>query len=433
MSFIDGLSTGLDTTAIIDAILAVERLPQQRAVARQERSKAASTQLSAIRTSVTNFRSSVFDLRLSSGWQQLSGTSTSDSVKVDATAGGFTGAITFKVDALATSNVIYSNTVFASLDSAVGVRGTLGEVIAEINNNDTLNYLAVAVQTGSGFRLQLASKDSGADASITLDDPTLAVDVGGFATLTIGADAQITFDGLNPYSITSPTNTFTDIMPGIDVTVSAVSATPVTVTVAHDYEKIADSVGALVEQFNEMKKAMASATRVDPGSKTQVPLAFNTNVRRSEQALLRAFVDPVAASTLNAPSLVGISLQRDGTLVFDREKFIDTAKTDIDQLTRLFTSPAEGEEDGLLDRLVKASDQAAAFGTGLLSTAEDSEKRKVEAFAKQIDAFETRFERKEASLRKLYANLEVAIGTLNNQSNWLAGQLSSLNRSNGGS
>lgn len=431
MAFIDGLSTGLDTTAIIDSLLAVERLPQQRIMARRERSQQASSQLGSLRTSVTNLRNAAADLRLGSGWQKLAATSSTEAVAVEATSGSFTGAITFQVDEVASRNVVYSNTVFESLDSSVGLRGSLASVIESINSDSELGYSAVAINTGNGFRLQLASDESGAAAAIALD-PGLALDAGGFTTLTEGRDAQITFDGLTPYSITSATNSFDDIMPGVDVTVATASTDPVTVSVTHDFEQIADSVSELIAQFNEVKSSMASATKVNPDLAEQVPLAFNSNVRRSEQGLLRALVDPVDASSYGAPSMVGISLQRDGTVTFDRDKFLDAVSSDIEQVSRMFTSGfEEGAEGGILDRMVDAADNASAYGTGLLSTAEESEKARIEGFTDQIDAFEERLERKEIQLRRLYSDLEVAIGGLNSQSNWLAGQLGSLSNNSG--
>ena len=425
-SSIDGLSTGLDTTAIIDALLAVERLPQQRLQARLEKSQAASGELNSLRTSVISLRTTAADLRLGSGWKQLAATSSSESVSVEASTGDFTGAITFNVDSIASRNVVYSNTEFETLDSNVGLRGSLSSVIESINSDPELDYSAVAINTGSGYRLQLQSDESGADAAIALD-PGLAIDAGGFNTLTVGADAQITFDGITPYSISSSDNSFADIMPGVNITVSQPSAGPVTVSVEHDFEQIADSVAALIEQFNAVKSSMSTATRVNPDLAEQAPLAFNTNVRRSEQGLTRALVDPVDASSFAAPSLVGIEIQRDGSVTFDRDKFLDAMTTDIEQVTRMFTSGFEdGAELGILDRMIAAADVAAGYGTGLLSTAEESEKARIDAFTDQIDAFEARFERKEISLRKLYSGLEVAIGSLNNQSNWLAGQLGSL-------
>lgn len=423
---IDGLSTGLDTTAIIDSLLAVERLPQQRLQARRAKSQAASNELSSLRTSVTSLRTAASDLRLGSGWKQLAATSSSESVSVEASTGDFTGSITFNVDSVASRNVVYSNATFESLESNVGLRGSLASVIEEINSDADLNYSAVAINTGDGYRLQLQSDESGAAAAIDLD-PGLALDAGGFNTLTEGADAQITFDGLTPYSITSSDNSFADIMPGVNITITQPSDEPVTIAVEHDFEQIADSVAALIEQFNAVKSSMSAATKVNPDLAEQVPLAFNTNVRRSETGLTRAMVDPVDASSFSAPSLVGIEIQRDGSVTFDRDKFLDAMTTDIDQVTRMFTSGfEEGAEAGILDRMVDAADVAAGFGTGLLSTAEESEKARIETFNDQIDAFEARFERKEIQLRKLYSDLEVAIGGLNSQSNWLAGQLNSL-------
>ena len=423
---IDGLSTGLDTTAIIDSLLAVERLPQQRLQARRAKSQAASSELNSLRTSVTALRTTAADLRLGSGWKQLAATSSSEAVAVEASTGDFTGAITFNVDSVASRNVVYSNAEFESLDSNVGLRGSLSGVIESINSDPELNYSAVAINTGNGYRLQLQSDESGADAAIALD-PGLALDTGGFNTLTEGSDAQITFDGLTPYSISSSDNSFADIMPGVNITISQPSTEPVTVSVEHDFEQIADSVAGLIEQFNAVKSSMSAATKVNPDLAEQVPLAFNTNVRRSETGLTRALVDPVDASSFSAPSLVGVEIQRDGSVTFDRDKFLDAMTTDIEQVSRMFTSGfEEGAEPGILDRMVDAADVAAGYGTGLLSTAEESEKARIETFNDQIDAFEARFERKEISLRKLYSDLEVAIGGLNSQSNWLAGQLNSL-------
>lgn len=425
-SSIDGLSTGLDTTAIIDSLLAVERLPQQRLLARRAKSQEASSELNSLRTSVTSLRTTAADLRLGSGWKQLAATSSSEAVTVQASTGDFTGAITFNVDSVASRNVVYSSVEFASLESNVGLRGSLSSVISDINSDPGLNYSAVAINTGNGYRLQLQSDESGAAAAIALD-PGLALDAGGFNTLTDGADAQITFGGINPYSITSADNSFSNIMPGVNITIAQASVDPVTISVEHDFEQIADSVAALIDQFNEVKNAMTTATKVNPDLAEQAPLAFNNNVRRSEQGLTRALVDPVDASSFSAPSLVGIEIQRDGSVTFDRDKFLDAMTTDIDQVSRMFTSSFEdGAELGILDRMVAAADIAAGYGTGLLSTAEESEKARIEAFTDQIDAFEARFERKEASLRKLYSDLEVAIGGLNSQSNWLAGQLGSL-------
>lgn len=426
MSLIDGLSSGLDTTAIINALLDVERLPQDRLVERRARSESAAEQLSAMRTSVNGLKTAASDLRLSSGWEQLKGTTSNESVSVETTAGGFTGTIAFTVDSLATTNVMYSTDTVESLDTVVGSGGSLSAVVEAINADTELNFEAVAIQTGDGYRLQLSAKEGGADSAIVLDN-SLFDSIGGFTTLTEGADAQITFQGINPYSVTSSTNDFAGIIPGVNVTVSEVSVDPVTVTVQNDFEAIADSVQAFVEQFNEIKSTMSAATLVDPNLETQVPLAFNSNVRRSEQSLLRALVDPVSASSIEAPSLAGISLQRDGTVSFDREKFLAAAVEDIDDLSRMFISPGgEGDEAGILDRMVAAADEAAAFGTGLLSSAEESEKARIEDYTDQIDTIEDRLIAKEAQLRRIYTDLEVALGNLNDQSNWLSSQLSTL-------
>ena len=110
-----------------------------------------------------------------------------------------------------------------------------------------------------------------------------------------------------------------------------------------------------------------------------------------------------------------------------------STRADNASVSRPFIAPGADDDPGILDRLVEAGDLATTFGTGLLATAEEYEKSRIEDFSAQIEAFEDRLIRKEEQLRKLYSNLEVAIGSLNNQSNWLAGQLSSLAGSGGDS
>ena len=91
MSLIDGLSSGLDTTSIINALLDIERQPQNRLIERRKTTQSAADQLGSLRTDVTSLRNAAADLKLTSGWNRLSGTSSSSDVQVNATAGQFTG------------------------------------------------------------------------------------------------------------------------------------------------------------------------------------------------------------------------------------------------------------------------------------------------------------------------------------------------------
>ncbi len=311
--------------------------------------------------------------------------------------------------------------------------GTLSEVVSAINNADGLGYGAVAVNTGSGYRLQLTANNTGAAATVGIDQSmftglsgTPGVDM--FSTLTAAQDAEITFQGLNPYSITSSSNTFKDLMSGVSATVSAVTTTPVTISSTKDTAKVADAVESLVKDLSTLFARIKQGTRSDVEAGTTGLLSGSSAPRRVQSELQRALLNPVAGNSIISGGAAGISLNGDGTIKFDRAAFISAYEADPDGMQRLFVAPAGEEESnpGILDRISEVAKNASSFGTGYLATAKEAKDNQVNTFNRQVDAYEVRMERKQAALQRQYAALEVALGSLNNQSNWLAGQLGSL-------
>ncbi len=303
--------------------------------------------------------------------------------------------------------------------------GSLNEIVSTINGASGLNYSAAAVNTGNGYRLQLMSRDSGADAVIDADLASLA-GAGGFTTLTEGTDAELTVEGLNPYTITSSSNDFNGVLPGLDVAVSEVTMDPVTVSISRDTEFVAEKVSSLIDKVNELIARVDKATKSDPDGPRSV-LRGNRSARFAGTRMTDAMIRPVESSSFGSLGSVGVEIERSGNLKFDKEKFLQALKDDPEELTRLFAQPVgqQGEE-GVLDRLVVAAEAAASFGDGYLYTAAESAGNRIENFSDQIDAYEIRLELKEQTYRRTYANLEVLLGDMQRQSSQLGAQLGSL-------
>ena len=81
---------------------------------------------------------------------------------------------------------------------------------------------------------------------------------------------------------------------------------------------------------------------------------------------------------------------------------------------------------GVAARLDAAASDAIDFGTGSITTAISGRQQKVTDLDKQISGWDVRLAAREANMRRMYAAMETALGTLRNQSSWLAGQLASL-------
>ena len=344
----------------------------------------------------------------------------------DATAGtevtlpsGGAGEITASL-----TGALRAGTATVSQSTSSG-SGSLTDLVNSINSAD-LEYTANAVNTGSGYRLQLTAKETGADSAFT-PDPAVFGGI-AFTTLSAGSDAQLTIDGDNPLVITSSDNTFEDLLPGVTVTANAVTDTPVTVSTERDIESVTESVSELVTNINSLLTRIATSTNNDPDGNRSV-LQGDRSARRVADEIRSAFTATKDDNVYTSVGLVGIELNRDGTLTFNENKFKDAFTEDPAALSDLFAGPNGTEEEtefGALDRLVKTAELATAVGEGYLFTAGESKDRRIDDYERQIDSFERRLELRESTLRRTYANLEVALGGLQQQSGYLASQLASL-------
>lgn len=376
------------------------------------------------------------------GWNLTEGaaTGTDGIVTVDGVANTITdttkdSAVTLNASA-GTISAIMSGPMRTGTANAEQVSfgsGTLSEVVSVINNADGLGYGAVAVNTGNGYRLQLTANETGAAATVGIDQSmftglsgTPGVDM--FSTLTAAQDAEITFQGVNPYSITSSSNTFKNIMPGVDATVSAVTTSPVTINATKDSAKVADQVESMVNDLSTLFARIKQGTSSNVEAGTTGLLAGSSAPRRAQNELQRALLNPVEGNSIIAAGAAGISLEADGTIKFDKAAFTAAYEADPEGMQRLFVAPVGEEESnpGILDRISEVAKNASSFGTGYLATAKEAKDNQVNAYNRQVDAYEVRLERRQAALQRQYAALEVALGSLNNQSSWLAGQLGSL-------
>ena len=345
-------------------------------------------------------------------------TDTSSTDPVTLPSGG-TGTISAVV-----SSGIRAGTATVTQSTSAG-SGSLSDLVAAINGAD-LGYSANAVNTGNGYRLQLTANETGAESTITPDPAVF----GGmaFTVLSEGTDAELTIQGDNPLTITSSTNTFDELLPGVTVTVNALTDTPVTVSTERDVEAVTESVNELVTKINELFTRVKDSTANIPGGPRTV-LQGNRDARRVVDEMRSAIVQSIEGNPLTSVGVVGLELTREGELTFNQSKFADAMATNPDALSELFSSPNLGDESielGALDRLVEAAETATAVGEGYLFTAGESADRRIEDYGRQIDAFERRLEIRESTLRRTYANLEVALGGLQSQSSYLASQLSSL-------
>jgi len=351
---IDGLVSGLDTNSIIEQLMAAERVPVDLMTARKTAAQASLDAYKSVQSKLSAIATASAALERSSGWRLRSTTTSNDAVATATASDNATlGGIQFTVDRLSTTHGVASATSVPTLGDIVASSGSvqltvgatphnitvgggsLAEVAAAINDAN-VGVKAATVNTGSGYRLQLTAATSGAAAAFTVS----GLDV-GTAITTQGVDAQLTFGtGPGAYAVTSATNSFANVLPGVTVNARSVSATPVAIDVSSDAQGLAGKVKTLVDSVNSALAEIKTRTAYDAASNKAASLAGDAAARRASQALTRALSDAVGQSALGSPGLAGVSIDRNGNATFDQAKFLAAYTADPAAVERLFVQGA---------------------------------------------------------------------------------------------
>lgn len=460
---LDGLVSGLDTTNLVRQLMQIERQPQVRLQSKLTKANSLVSTYQTLNTRVLSIKTAGEALMKPGGLQATKATSSVPaSATVTTTPTASAGSLTFTVAQLASAQTTISAGSVTGLDGIaangnltlrvgdtdhlldVGAEGTatLDQLVTLINKAEAgVRATAVQVQPGT-FRLQLASSTPGEASTFSLEPATAGDDaalaplrgsaaVGAELTeVAKGQDAIITVgEGAGAYEVRRPTNVMADILPGVTINLlKADPATRVTVDVTTDVDAVTDKIQALVEAVNGVFSNIKLNGSYNAETKSAGPLVGDATARGVQTALFRAIGTLGEGQAL---ADVGLSLTRDGMLSLDKEAFAKAFTAEPAKVTAFFTGD-DGYASQLVDMAKSATDphDPVKGSMGSITAAIRGRQDAVKGLTDQISAWDDRLALREKALKRQYTALESALGTLNNQSTWLAGQLASLPRWN---
>jgi flagellar capping protein FliD len=451
---VDGLVSGMDTTSIISQLMSVEAAPQNALKTKLTTTQAAS---SAYRTVNTTFLAitAAADAALKPDlWTTTKATSTSTAnATATASSGALTGSLTFSVTQLASPHAVSNRNTAGTWTSSTSAYGassitvkdktgatkgtipiggtqTMADAAAAINAS-SLGLTAAVVQISpTEVGLQVTSKATGADSEFTFTG------AGTFSVNQQAQDAKLSIGTVNPYTVSSSTNTFTGVLPGTTITaVKADPVTPVTVSVVSDPASVAAKMQSLVDAVNASIKTVKDYTSTATGS--TAALKGDWSVSSLAGALAGAVSSAVGKD--GSPIQVGLELNKDGTIKFDKAKFT-AALTDTPDLAKrmVLGSPASDPDgipgnvddvkavDGIATRLRNVAVSASDATTGTLVSMANGQDSMVKDIQDRIAAWDLRLAKRKETITAQFTAMETALSSLKNQSTWLAGQIASL-------
>lgn len=424
--------SGLDSSAIIDALVNVRRNPIRRLEAQRAKLQKQSTELSTLKTRLSALRSkaAAYDTPVE---LKASTATSSDSTVISAVATGSANEGTYAVNvtALAQADSKLStgfsqktgltigsgkitlasggNTYDIQLPAATDLEG-----IRDAINASTAPVTASIIDDGSGtnqFKLVLTADATGTAAGFTADTTNFVPSGGAlsFSTLATASDATFTLNGI---PVTRSSNTVTDVVQGVSLTFQKTGTA--TIGVSRDRAKVKERIKELVTAFNDVIDVFRNNSKSE--NKDTTAVLYGDPTLRSGQSALRGVIDQQVTSAGNYQTLasVGIKTGSDGKLSVDDAALTAALDADYDGVVSLFTTANSGIAQ-------KVQTVMLSYENNSIRTRTDGIRSRIRGINEQVDQLEDRLDQYIEHLRKKYADLDAISGRLQAQGAALAG------------
>ncbi|HSW62087.1 MAG TPA: flagellar filament capping protein FliD [Dissulfurispiraceae bacterium] len=433
----------IDTASIVQQLMKVESQPLTKLQKKEAAYLSKITAIGSLLGSVNSLKSAAAGLKESSILGYKATLSDASYFTATTSSAATAGDYTIKVSSLAYAHRIATKDAdnYTSLTQDMGT-GTIAVTVNGATRNITIDDSNKTLQ---GVRDAINAADAGVKASIVQVSPgnykmvlesastgvaaKMSIDVTGatgdladlaFNTGTLnmsqlqdGIDAQIDVNGL---AVTRPTNTISDVIDGVTLTLRKESATAVSMSVGKDTDALKAKVNAFVAAYNalntQIKQLRGSKDAKGALSGESVLLGLGNSIRG------------VTASTFAGNQLanLGISTDKNGVLSVDAAK-LDAAIT-ADSSAVVATLNAMGAS---LDSTLKT------YVDGILPGRQTGLQATVKNIQKQAEAMSRRLDQIEARLKKQYTALDQLLQQLQGQSDYVTEQLSQISKAFGGS
>jgi flagellar hook-associated protein 2 len=213
------------------------------------------------------------------------------------------------------------------------VTGLSAQVIAK---GDGKFSLAVLTDTGAASAIRIT-------ASSPLDD----FDTTNNAKQIVAAsDAALSVDGI---AVTRSSNTIDDLLPGLTLSLTATTASPVTVVALEDPDLAEAEMRAFVDALNTTGAMLREASKRGINGASSGPLVSDPTVaalKRSFAALTTTPLDGFGDDAIYLSNL-GVRTERDGSLSLDSDVFQAAMASDPAQYRAIFQSLNQASTEGV--------------------------------------------------------------------------------------
>ncbi|HHW21216.1 flagellar filament capping protein FliD [Thermodesulfovibrio thiophilus] len=416
--YVSGLTGTFDSGTMIDKLLQIKQQPITALTQKKALIQAKVSSLTNLYGALNDMNKFISNLNITDIFSTKKASSSDTSV-LEATATKDSPNLTMNltVNKLAQTEMRASSSGLNSLSDKFSSSGTLtltywtdssnyltynidyseGQTIQDLANNINSaqnNIKASVYYTGTDYRLMLTEADAGnstkeTDTGISLyviEATGLPAELGSLDTLLQNAqNASITI-GNSTTAVTSPTNTFTGLITGLDITVKKTGSA--TLSINDDYSQINSTLSNFANSYNSVISLINSMTA--KGAQFQGDSTVTT-IKTGFTRLL----DPLIKA-----GLINYS-DTDGTISVNSDVLDSLKSSDPDKLKDIMTT-------------VKSTFSTALSGwTNAITTYQNTENSQINSIDQKIQNMQEDLVKYEERLRKEYAQLESFISQMN--------------------
>lgn len=441
-----GLASGLDTEAIVKALVEVAGAPINRLKTKKSNYGVQKSKISSLSTYLSTLQTAAKKMDTAKEFQAYTAdVSTTDAAYIGATAGteATPGTYTISINTLATAERTYSDAFASKTTTSLVGTGTLSIQVgatAAVNisiddSTDTLDSVASKINSsgaavsagvlydGNSYRLIVTGNKTGGDNMVTfIEGGTLQLDLDDPTNEVVAAqDAEVMLDGI---TISSSTNKIASAIPGITLDLKRTTTTPVTVKVAEDLDSIVKNIEELVTAYNTIAKFLKSEFTYSKGKNAQASLMGDMAARNVQSQLKKIMTSTVsqADEPYSALSRVGVTSNKDGTMTVSSTKLKAALSTDLEAVTKMFTVTDKDDDtdnDGVMVTLARDITDFVQSPDGLLAARTKGIEKSIKHIDARISSLERSIDSYEKGLKKQFTALESLLSDLQSQGSFL--------------
>lgn len=446
---VSGLASGLDTAAIIEALMGAERAPVKRLTTEQEKLQAQEGQMQSIQTSLQQLSFEVSEFTLPSLFESSQAVTSSEPTRVNATSTTGAGVGGHEVEVKQLANSAQRTFTFTSpteedtitIDGheyKIAAGATAKELAAKINSDSTSTVYAAVVEGGIVFSNR-ATGNTGAEFINVIDTAGAIAEQPGAAKE--GKNAEYTVDGV---AGTSASNTITTAIPGVTLTLEGLTTTgPVTINV-HAPGPSVSAIEAQVQSFVTLYNSTVSAIQKQISTKPPAhasnaselatgSLFGDTELSSLISTMRQAMYEPLAGlpAEMSSPADIGLSTGAPTGGTSSQSALEGQLNLNPAKLKEAIEANPAGAQlmlqkwsQGLQSTITAMAEPAGTLGARIEGNASQ-----VTALTRQISTMNEMLAVRQRALQATYAKLEAVISQNSAQGSWLTSQEKSFNNS----